>query len=98
MSRSSRGSSHEREQRLHDLLDKPGIERERLIQAFLSPPLTVKPYLVSRQTRATAPRAKQSLSTDRLALYTVHAGLEAPRVRLVPAERSEGCCQGWPAV
>ena len=37
--RSSRGSSHEREQRLHQLPDKPGIERERLIQAFLRPPL-----------------------------------------------------------
>ncbi len=37
--RSSRGSSHEREQRLHQLPGKPGIERERLIQAFLRPPL-----------------------------------------------------------
>jgi hypothetical protein len=35
VSRSSRGSSLEREQRLHELLDKPGIERERLNQAFL---------------------------------------------------------------
>jgi hypothetical protein len=36
--RSSRGSSHEREQRLHHLPGKPGIQRERLIRAFLRPP------------------------------------------------------------
>ena len=49
--RSSRGSSHEREQRLHEL---PGIERERLIQAFLRPPLRHTRYREGHGTLYTA--------------------------------------------
>jgi len=45
---------HEREQRLHQLPGKPGIERDRLIQAFLRPPLRHTRYREGHGTLYTA--------------------------------------------
>ena len=60
--RSSRGSSHEREQRLHQLPGKPGIERDRQIQAFLRPPRCAIPATAKGMGRCTprlAPRPRR---------------------------------------
>jgi hypothetical protein len=45
---------HGREQRLHQLPGKPGIERERLIRAFLRPPLRHTRYREGHGTLYTA--------------------------------------------
>jgi predicted choloylglycine hydrolase len=44
----------ERERRLHELLDDPDMERDRLIEAFLAPPLRLESYLEGLGTLYTA--------------------------------------------
>jgi predicted choloylglycine hydrolase len=82
----------ERERRLHELLDEPGIERARLIQAFLRPPLRLTGYREGLGTLYTAvyrpadgvvdyfwpgSRWRQSFEDFRAGAYTVTLPSEA---------------------
>jgi predicted choloylglycine hydrolase len=82
----------ERERRLHELLDEPGIERERLVQAFLDAPLRHSSYREGMGTLYTAvyrpadgvvdycwpsSRWRQSFDDFRSGAHTVTLPLEA---------------------